>query len=71
MAVPGPVRPVKTQIVLVGSTPDELLTLVVDEKATEVSSFPASGIFELTRDGVSIWVNAANVLYMEPVKVGD
>jgi hypothetical protein len=72
MAVPGPVRPeVKTQIVFVGSVKDELLTMVVDQKAAAVEKFPSSGLFELTRDGVPIWVNAANVLYLEPVKVVD
>jgi hypothetical protein len=39
MAVPGPVRPeVKTQIVFVGSAKDELLTMVVDQKAATVES---------------------------------
>jgi hypothetical protein len=72
MAVPAPVRPeLKTQIVFVGSAKDELLTMVVDQKAATVEKFPTSGLFELTRDGVPIWVNVANVLYMEPVKVID
>jgi hypothetical protein len=72
MAVPGPVRPeVKTQIVFVGSAKGELLTMVVDQKAATVEKFPTSGLFELTRDGVPIWVNVANVLYMEPVKEID
>jgi hypothetical protein len=72
MAVPGPVRPeVKTQIVFVGSAKDELLTIVVDQKAATVEKFPSSGLFELTRDGVPIRVNVANVLYLEPVKEID
>jgi hypothetical protein len=72
MAVPGPVRPdVKTQIVFVGSAKDELLTMVVDQKATTVEKFPSRGLFELTRDGVPIWVNAANVLYLKPAKETD
>jgi|RhiMetdeSRZDD1v2_1073273.scaffolds.fasta_scaffold749336_2 hypothetical protein len=72
MAVPGPVQPeVKTQIVFVGSVRDELLTMVVDQKAATVEKFPSSGLFELTRDGVPVWVNVANVLYLEPVKVVD
>jgi hypothetical protein len=50
MAVPGPIRPeVKTQIVFVGSAKDELLTMVVDQKAATVEKFPTSGLFELTR----------------------
>jgi hypothetical protein len=72
MAVPGPVRPeVKTQIVFVGGAKDELLTMVVDQKAATVEKFPSSGLFELTRDGVPIRVNVANVLYLEPVKEID
>jgi hypothetical protein len=72
MAVPAPVRPeVKTQIVFVGSAKDELLTMVVDQKAATVEKFPSSELFELTRDGVPIWVNVANVLYLEPVKEID
>jgi hypothetical protein len=72
MGVPGPVRPeVKTQIVFVGSAKDDLLTMVVDQKASQVDTFPPSGLFELTRDGVSVFVNIANVLYMEPVKEVD
>jgi hypothetical protein len=72
MAVPGPVRSeVKTQIAFVGSAKDELLTIVVDQKAGTVEKVPSSGLFELTKDGVPIWVNVANVLYMEPVKEID
>jgi hypothetical protein len=57
--------------VFVGSEKDELLAMVVDQKAATVEKFPTSGLFELTRDGVPIWVNVANVLYMEPVKEID
>lgn len=72
MAVPGPAQAeVRTQIVFVGSVKDELLTMVVDQKAATVEKFPSSGLFELTRDGVPVWVNVANVLYLEPVKVVD
>jgi hypothetical protein len=67
--VPGPDHlEVKTQIVFVGSAKDELLTIVVDQKPATVEKFPTRGLFELTRDGVPIWVNVANVLYLEPVE---
>lgn len=70
MAVPGPVTAeLKTQIVFVGSAKDELLSIVVDQKAAAVEKFPSSGLFKLTSDGVPVWVNVANVLYLEPVKV--
>jgi hypothetical protein len=52
--------------VFVGSAKDELLTMVVDQKAATVEKFPTSGLFELTRDGVPIWVNAANVSTWSP-----
>ena len=72
MGEPGPVHPeVKTQIVFVGSTKDQLLTVVVDQKASAVERFPSSGLFKLTREGSPIWVNVANVLYIEPVKTLD
>ncbi len=72
MGVPGPVHPeVKTQIVFVGSAKDDLLTMVVDQKAFAVDTFPTGGLFELTRDGVPVWVNVTNVLYMEPIKEVD
>jgi hypothetical protein len=57
--------------VFVGGAKDELLTMVVDQKAATVEKFPSSGLFELTRDGVPIRVNVANVLYLEPVKEID
>jgi hypothetical protein len=67
--VPGPDHlEVRTQIVFVGSAKDELLTIVVDQKPATVEKFPTRGLFELTRDGVPIWVNVANVLYLEPVE---
>jgi hypothetical protein len=56
---------------LVGSSREMSLTMVVDQKAATVEKFPTRGLFELTRDGVPIWVNVANVLYLEPVKVID
>jgi hypothetical protein len=72
MEVPGAVRPeVKTQIVFVGSAKDELLNVVVDQKASAVERFPSSGLFKLTREGSPIWVNVANVLYIEPVETVD
>ena len=72
MAVPGPVNAeLKTQIVFVGSAKDELLSIVVDQKASAVEKFPSSGLFKLTSEGVPVWVNVANVLYLEPVKVVD
>ena len=45
--------------------------IVVDQKASAVEKFPSSGLFKLTSDGVPVWVNVANVLYLEPVKVVD
>jgi hypothetical protein len=72
MGEPGPVHPeVKTQIVFVGSTKDQLLAVVVDQKASAVERFPSSGLFKLTREGSPIWVNVANVLYIEPVETLD
>ena len=57
-----------TRIVFVGSSKDELLEVVVDQKhpPRRVSE---SGLSELTRDGLPVWVNVANVLYLEGVKV--
>jgi hypothetical protein len=58
-----------TRIVFVGSSRDELLEVVVDQRASAAAEFPSSGFSELTRDGLPIWVNVANVLYLESVKV--
>jgi len=54
--------------VFVGSTRDELLTVDVEENAPAVEL--SGRISPLTRDdGVPIWVNLANVLYVESVKL--
>jgi hypothetical protein len=55
---------------LVGSTKDALLTVDVEENAPAVEL--SGRISQLTRDGgLPIWVNLANVLYVESVKVVD
>ena len=54
----------------VGSTRDELLAVEVEENAPAVEL--SSRISQLTRDdGLPIWVNLANVLYVESVKLQD
>ena len=54
----------------VGSTKDELLTIEVEQNAPAVEL--PDRISRLTRDdGLPIWVNLANVLYVESVKVQD
>ena len=54
----------------VGSTKDELLTVEVEQNAPAVEL--PDRISQLTRDdGQPIWVNLANVLYVESVKVQD
>ena len=58
-----------TRIVFVGSSKDELLEVVVDQNASAVAALPESGLSQLTRDGLPVWVNVANVLYLEGVKV--
>ncbi|HEX7255128.1 MAG TPA: hypothetical protein VF236_04305 [Gaiellaceae bacterium] len=51
-----------------GSTRDELLAVDVEENAPAVEL--SGRISQLTRDdGLPIWVNLANVLYVESVKV--
>jgi hypothetical protein len=55
--------------VFVGSSKDELLTVDVDQKAPAVEL--SGRISRLTRDGLPIWVNLANVLYVQSVKVQD
>jgi hypothetical protein len=56
--------------VFVGSTRDELLTVDVEENAPAVEL--SGRISQLTRDdGLPIWVNLANVLYVENVKLVD
>jgi hypothetical protein len=69
MALPTPPAEIGTRIVFVGSSKDELLTLDVDQKAPGVEL--SGRISQLTRDGMPIWVNLANVLYVESVEVQD
>jgi hypothetical protein len=58
-----------TRIVFVGSSKDELLTVDVDENPPGVEL--SGRIAQLSRDGLPIWVNLANVLYVEGVKLRD
>jgi hypothetical protein len=69
MTLPAPPPPEKgTRIVFVGSTRDELLAVDVEENAPAVEL--SGRISQLTRDdGLPVWVNLANVLYVESVKV--
>jgi hypothetical protein len=68
MTLPAPPPEKGTRIVFVGSTRDELLTVEVEENAPAVEL--SGRISQLTRDdGVPVWVNLANVLYVESVKV--
>jgi hypothetical protein len=69
MALPTPPAERGTRIVFVGSSKDELLTVDVDQKAPGVEL--SGRISQLTRDGMPIWVNLANVLYVESVEVQD
>lgn len=69
MALPTPPAERGTRIVFVGSSKDELLTLDVDQKAPGVEL--SGRISQLTRNGMPIWVNLANVLYVESVEVQD
>ena len=53
-----------------GSTGDELLTVDVEENAPRVEL--SGRISQLTSaDGLPIWVNLANVLYVEGIKLVD
>jgi hypothetical protein len=69
MALSTPPAAIGTRIVFVGSSKDELLTVDVDQEAPGVEL--SGRIAQLTRDGLPIWVNLANVLYVEGVKVQD
>jgi hypothetical protein len=69
MALPTPPAEMGTRIVFVGSSKDELLTVDVHQKAPGVEL--SGRIAQLTRDGLPIWVNLANVLYVEGVKLQD
>jgi hypothetical protein len=69
MALPAPPPEKGTRIVFVGSTRDELPTVNVEENAPAVEL--SGRISQLTRDdGLPVWVNLANVLYVESVKLG-
>jgi hypothetical protein len=68
MTLPAPPPEKGTRIVFVGSTRDELLAVDVEENAPAVEL--SGRISQLTRDdGLPIWVNLANVLYVESVKL--
>jgi hypothetical protein len=68
MTLPAPPPERGTRIVFVGSTADALLTVNVEENAPAVEL--SGRISQLTRDdGLPIWVNLANVLYLESVKL--
>jgi hypothetical protein len=70
MTLPAPPPERGTRIVFVGSTRDELLTVDVEQNAPAVEL--SGRISQLTRnDGLPIWVNLANVLYVESVKLQD
>ena len=70
MTLPAPPPERGARIVFVGSTKDELLTVDVEENAPAVEL--SGRISQLTSaDGLPIWVNLANVLYLEPVKELD
>jgi hypothetical protein len=70
MTLPAPPPERGTRIVFVGSTKDELLTVDVEQNAPAVEL--SGRISQLTRDdGLPIWVNLANVLYVESVKLQD
>ena len=70
MTLPAPLSEKGTRIVFVGSTRDELLTVDVEENAPAVQL--SGRISQLTRDdGLPVWVNLANVLYVESVKLVD
>jgi hypothetical protein len=68
MTLPAPPPEKGTRIVFLGSTTDALLTVDVEENAPAVEL--SGRISQLTRaDGLPIWVNLANVLYVESVKL--
>lgn len=70
MTLPTPPPEKGTRVVFVGSTSDELLAVNVEENAPAVEL--SGRISQLTKDdGLPIWVNLANVLYVEGVKVQD
>ncbi len=70
MTLPAPPPEEGARIVFVGSTRDELLTVDVEENARAVEL--SGRISQLTRDdGLPVWVNLANVLYVESIKLVD
>ena len=70
MTLPAPPPEEGARIVFVGSTRDELLTVDVEENARAVEL--SGKISQLTRDdGLPVWVNLANVLYVESIKLVD
>lgn len=70
MTLPTPPPEKGTRIVFVGSTTDALLTVDVEENAPAVEL--SGRISQLTRDdGLPVWVNLANVLYVESIKLVD
>jgi hypothetical protein len=70
MTLPAPPPEKGARIVFVGSTKDELLTVDVEENAPAVEL--SGRISQLTSaDGLPVWVNLANVLYVESIKLVD
>jgi hypothetical protein len=70
MTLPAPPPERGTRIVFVGSTEDALLTVDVAQNAPAVEL--SGRISQLTRDdGLPIWVNLTNVLYVESIKLKD
>ena len=68
LAAPPPEKGMR--VVFVGSTRDELLTVDVEENAPAVEL--SGRISQLTSaGGLPIWVNLANVLYVESIKLVD
>jgi hypothetical protein len=62
---PHPPPETGTRIVFVGSTEDQLVAVVVDEKPPALGQSGGAGFSRLTRNGKPIWVNHANVLFVE------
>jgi hypothetical protein len=59
-----------TRLVFVGSTKGDHLTLDVDQNPPVVGQLVSSGgLSRLTTEGIPVWVNVANVLYVHGVKV--
>jgi hypothetical protein len=61
---------VGTRLVFVGSTKGEHLTLDVDQNPPVVGQLVSSGgLSRLTTEGIPVWVNVANLLYVHGVKL--